>query len=82
MLGSRMAPFLNQYLTLIIAEKCIDAADVLAIRTVLDEELILDKPILDKLVEVDGSVANCPEWDAFLSEIMANWFGAHKVIAR
>jgi hypothetical protein len=81
MLGDRMAPFLDEYLALIIAEKRIEADDILAIRTILDEEVVPDKAVIEKLIEVDGVVANCLEWDAFLSEIIANCFGAPKAMA-
>jgi hypothetical protein len=63
-----MRPFLDDYVRLLADERYIEREDILAIRTVLDEELVIDGEFVAKLLEIDRVIDRSPEWVEFLAE--------------
>jgi hypothetical protein len=78
MLGDRMAAFLDEYLRLVATARYVQIEDVTTIRTVLDEEVVIDEDIIGKLLELDRAVIGSPHWNAFLAETVANFADASR----
>jgi hypothetical protein len=73
MLGDKMYPYFDEYLSSIIASKQIEIEDIRAIRTVLEEEVAVDRRIIEQLLEVDRTANGGSEWRGFLSETIADF---------
>jgi hypothetical protein len=71
MLGDRVGPFLDDYLRLLAAERHVEADDIMALRTVLDEEFVIDGEVIARLFALDRVVVPSSDWSEFLSETIA-----------
>jgi len=72
MLGDKMSPYFDEYLHSIAAEGRIEGEDIEAMRTVLREEMALDRDIVEKLIDLDRRADAPREWRDFLSETIAD----------
>jgi hypothetical protein len=73
MLGDKMYPYFDEYLSSIAGSRRIEVEDIRAIRTVLDEEVAADRHIIEKLIDLDRSAQGGEEWRDFLAEIIADF---------
>ena len=73
MLGDKMYPYFDEFLRSIIAAKQIEIEDIRAIRTVLAEEIGVDREIIRKLIEVDRAAHGGCEWRDFLAETIVDF---------
>jgi hypothetical protein len=73
MLGEKMYPYFDEYLSSIAAARRIEMEDIRAIRSVLDEEVAADRGIIEKLIDLDRSAYGGAEWRDFLAQIIADF---------
>jgi len=73
MLGDKMYPYFNDYIDSVAAAGQIDADDVRAIRTVLAEEIPVNRSLLEKLIDLDRSASGGSAWRRFLAETVADF---------
>jgi hypothetical protein len=73
MLGEKMYPYFDEYLRSLAAARQIEIEDVRAIRTVLDEELAVDRDVIEKLIELDRAAIGGADWRDFLAETIADF---------
>jgi hypothetical protein len=73
MLGDKMYPYFDEYLSSVAVTRRIEKEDIRAIRTVLDEEVAADRRVIEKLIELDRSARGDAEWQEFLAETIADF---------
>ena len=73
MLGDKMSPYFDDYLSLVAAERRIEIEDVRAIRTVLSEEIAITRDIIEKLIDLDRNAVGPRDWYEFLSDTIADF---------
>ena len=73
MLGEKMYPYFEEYLRSVAEARCIEIEDVRAIRCVLEEEMAVDRGVIETLVELDRCASGCSEWRDFLGETIADF---------
>jgi hypothetical protein len=68
-----MYPYFEEYLHSVAAARQIDIEDVRAIRCVLDEEVAVDRGVIESLIGLDRAAEGGPEWRDFLAETVADF---------
>lgn len=75
MLGDIMSPYFGEFLRLIAEEGQIEIEDIRALRTVLSEEIGVNREIIERLIDLDRNAAGPEEWCEFLSDTIADFAG-------
>jgi len=73
MRGKMMYPYFDEYLRSTIASRQIEIEDIRSIRTALEEEVAVDRRIIEQLLEVDRTAHGGSEWRDFLAETIADF---------
>jgi hypothetical protein len=75
MLGDMMSLYLDEFLRLIAERGQIEIEDVRALRTVLSEEIGVNREIIERLIDLDRNAVGPGEWCEFLSATIADFAG-------
>jgi hypothetical protein len=73
MLGDKMYPYFDEYLQSIISAKQIEIEDIRAIRTVLAEEIAVDRHVIEQLIALDRAARGGAAWRDFVAETVADF---------